>query len=289
MRSRVAPYVFISPFYIAFATFMVGPILMAFYAGFTSWRLGGVPEFIGLSNYLQLARDHLFRTAVRNTLFFTIVFNALVIPAAFLLALALNSKVVRFKRFFRTTLFAPITASFIALAIVFDLMLHRDFGFVNLTLNAVGLSSKVDWLKDPRIALWSFVLMRTWRTTGYYMAIMFAGLQALPEELFDAARVDGAGPLARTLHITLPLMKPILVFVAVMSSIFSLQLFDEPWVLNQGGPNYSTLTVVMYLYRTWFGFHNLGYASAISFALSLMMFGFSYAQLRLAREGEQRG
>lgn len=285
MRQQFAPYIFISPFYIGFTAFMVGPIVLAFYAGFTSWRLGAPPEFVGLSNYIQLIRDPLFRVAVRNTLTFTLVLNAIVVPAAFLLALALSSR-LRFRWFFRTSLFAPITASFIAMAIVFDLTLHRDFGFVNVMLNEIGLRSRVDWLKDPRIALWSFIIMRMWRTTGYYAAIILAGLQALPEELFDAAKVDGAGPAARVWHITLPLMKPILVFVTIMSSIFSLQLFDEPWVLNQGGPSYSTLTVVIYLYRTGFGYHNLGYASAISFALSLMMFGLSYAQLRLA--GERR-
>jgi ABC-type sugar transport system permease subunit len=284
----VAPYVFISPFYLAFITFMVGPIILAFYAGFTSWRLGHAPEFVGLANYIQLFKDALFRTAVKNTLFFTIVFNLLVIPTAFILALALNTRFVRFRQFFRTSIFVPITASFIALAIIFDLVLHRDFGFLNLSLNQLGILSRIDWLKDPRIALWSFIIMRMWRTTGYYTAIMFAGLQALPDELFDAARVDGAGPWARAVYIILPLMKPIILFVTVMSSIFSLQLFDEPWVLNQGGPNYSTLTVVMYLYRTGFGYHNLGYASAISFALSVLMFIVSYAQLRAGREAEQR-
>jgi lactose/L-arabinose transport system permease protein len=283
-KIKFIPCVFVSPFYIIFITFMVGPIAFAFYAGFTSWRLGSGLDFIGLANYIELFKDPLFRTALFNTFYFTAVFISIMMPTSFLLALALNSALLRFSNFYRTILFAPITASFIALAIVFDLMLHRDFGLVNSILRIIHLPGHIDWLRDPKFAMPSIILMRLWRSTGYYTMIMLAGLQTIPMELYDAAKVDGAGIFRRILHVTIPLMKPIFVFISVMSSIFSLQLFDEPWVLNQGGPNYATLTMTIYLYRNGFSFHKFGYASAISFILSTIMFTLSLIQLRLARE-----
>lgn len=283
-KCKIAPYLFVSPFYIAFLAFMLGPIVFSFYAGFTSWRLGSSLEFVGLANYVQLFNDPLFRVALTNTLYFTVVYNALMIPAAFILAVILDSRFVKGSHGFRTTLFTPITMSLIAIAIVFDLILHREFGLLNLALNTIGIPIRPDWLRNPRLALGSIVLMRLWRATGYYTAILLAGLQTIPPFLYDAAKVDGAGPFSRMYRITIPLMKPFLAFAFIMSTIHSLQLFDEPWLLNQGGPGYSTLTVIIYLYQNAFGFHKFAYGSAISFVLSLIIFGFSLLQLRLARE-----
>ena len=280
---KFIPYLFISPFYIIFAAFMLGPILFAFYAGFTSWRLGSGLDFVGLANYIELTKDPLFRTALFNTFYFTAVFIAIMMPTSFLLALALNSALLRFSNFYRVIFFAPITASFIALAVVFDLMLHRDFGLVNLILRVIHLPGHIDWLRDSKYAMHSIIFMRLWRSMGYYTMIMLAGLQTVPRELYDAAKVDGAGMFRSILHVTIPLMKPIFIFISIMSSIFSLQLFDEPWVLNQGGPSYATLTMTIYLYRNGFSFHKLGYASAISFVLTTIMFTLSLIQLRLVR------
>ncbi|MCL5074610.1 MAG: sugar ABC transporter permease [Chloroflexi bacterium] len=279
---KVAPYLFISPFFILFIIFWIGPILFSFYLGFTKWEAIGTPIFIGLSNYRQLLfSDPIFLLSVKNTFFFVIVYSIIMMGIAVPLALILNEGAVKFREAFRTAYFIPVTVALAVTALIFSMILSRDFGLLNLVLQALGFNLKPDWLNDSNLAMWSLIGARVWRVTGYYMVFVLAGLQAIDRELYDAAAVDGASTLRRVWHVTLPLLRPMLLFVLVMSSLWSFQIFEEPWILTRGGPANATLTLPIYLYQNAFQFSRFGYASAISYLMTLMMIVIAYLQVKI--------
>jgi ABC-type sugar transport system permease subunit len=229
-------------------------------------------------------RDPIFVKALRNTFVFTVVYNVIMISLATVLAVALDSQLVRAKGFFRSAYFAPVTVSLAVAAMLFDVILGREFGMLNMILRALGFAGRTHWLGDPDLALYAFIAMRIWRSTGYYAAIILAGLQSIPGDFLDAARVDGAGPLTMFFRITLPLLRPTMLFVVVTSTIVSLQVFDEPWILNQGGPANSTLSLVMYIYAQGFNFLRLGYGSALSIVFTLILLVFAAVEMKLLGE-----
>ena len=169
-------------------------------------------------------------------------------------------------------------------ALVYDHRMNRELGLVNSLISALGFSAKPDWLGSSTMAPWTILIMRLWRATGYYGAFIVAGLQSIPTELYEAARVDGASELRTVRHITLPLLKPMVLFVVVMSSIWSFQLFEEPWILFQGGPRNSTLTILQYLYQNTFLFSRMGYGAAISYVLTIIVVVFSVLQFRIFKD-----
>lgn len=279
--SPATPYLFLLPFFVAFAAFWIIPIVASFAFSFTSWSGLTEAEFVGLANYRQLLGDRTFWRAMTNTFLYVFVYNAIMLPLATVIALVLDSGFKRIAPAFRTAYFIPVTVSLVVVALVFDLLFNREFGPVNDVLGMLGIGANPNWLNSSTYAPWTIVIMRVWRATGYYSAFIFAGLQSIPRELIEAAHIDGAGELRVVWHVILPLLRPIMLFVLVMSSIWSFQLFDEPWILFQGGPGNSTLTVLQYLYQNTFLFSKIGYGAAISYVLTVVIIGFSLFQFRV--------
>ncbi|WP_243092770.1 carbohydrate ABC transporter permease [Thermus hydrothermalis] len=241
------------------------------------WRLeAGV-------NWGRLLQDPFFWIALKNTLFILLVQVPLMLALALLLALALNSALLRAKGFFRFAFFAPVVVGAVAYSAVFRLLFNTEFGAVNALLRALGHPG-YDWLYAPGPAMAVIVIALTWRWTGYNAIILLAGLQSIPKELYEAAELDGAGPWQRFWHVTLPGIRPVLLFALVLSIIGTLQLFTEPFLITGGGPGNATMTLGVYLYQQGFRSFNFGYASAIAYTVALLAALFSFLQMRLWRE-----
>jgi multiple sugar transport system permease protein len=248
----------------------------------------GSVRFVGLKNYATLLASPVFWKAMANTLYFVLVGGPLSVALSLAAALLLNEKLVRFKALFRTVFFAPVVTTLVAVAVVWRYLYHPRFGLLNQALGALGIAP-IDWLGNPRWAIPAIIVMAAWRSFGYNMVIFLAGLQAIPESVYEAARLDGAGPLQRFWRITLPLLRPTMMFVVVMTMIGYFQLFAEPYVLTggTGGPANATITVVMLMYKEGFRWWNMGYAAAIAFVLFLVVLAATSLQLALQR-GDRR-
>ncbi len=279
-QKRLAPFVFISPFYILFFVFFLGPSIFAFYLAFHEWTGLGAPKFVGLRNFLDLVEDRTFRQAVVNSAFYSGASLFVITPLSLLLAVALNSRFVRAKIVFRTIFFLPILTSTIAIALVFVLLYGTRYGLLNAPLVALDLGP-IDWLGSKvwsKIAVTGLIL---WRWVGFNMIYFLAGLQAIPQHLYEAAKVDGANQWQSFRFITVPMLRPVILFVAVIVLIGSAQIFDEPYILTEGGPAESSTSLAMYLYRVGLHFLSFGYASAIGAVFFIAIFAFSWMQLRI--------
>jgi multiple sugar transport system permease protein len=237
---------------------------------------------IGLGNYGAILRDPVFWIALKNTFYFVLVGGPLSVAVSLGAALLVHARTARLKPLFRTIYFAPVVTTLVAVAIVWRYVLHREFGLLNSALGAVGIDP-VDWLGDPTWAMPAIILLAVWKNFGYNMVIFVAGLQGIPGYLYEAAEIDGAGQLARFRHITLPMLAPTFLFVGIVTMIGYFQLFAEPYVMTQGGPVNSTLSVVLYMYEQGFRWWRLGYAAAIAFALFLIILAATLLQLRLQK------
>ena len=281
MRRNIWPYVFISPFFILFAIFGLFPYLYAFVLSFADWDGISQIKWVGLANYQQLLTDPVWWLSLYNSVWLLVV-TSLNLVIALVLAFILNSGLVRFKEVYRTAFFTPIVASSVAVSMVFASLFGLNYGLLNWVLSLVGLSP-VDWLGT---AIWvkpAIALVSIWRYFGWNTVIYLAGLQSIPTELYEAARVDGARWRDVFLHITLPLLRPVITFTVILSIIGALQLFEEPAMLTGGpfsnglgGPDRAGLTVVLNLYQTAFSFTQFGYAAAMSVGLFLVIVVFSY-------------
>ena len=281
ISKRLTPYLFISPFFILFLVFWVWPIIMSFYYSLLRWDGMSEPIFIGILNYKKLFSDSLFYQALKNTLILTFSYELILIPLCLIVAVLLNLIPGTLQRFFRSGYFIPVTMSSVVVAIIFNLVLGKNFGLLNNFLNIIGIKQNIDWLNNANTALWSILILRIWRNTGFYLLFIFAGLKAIPKALYEAATVDGANSRGIFFKITLPLLRPVITFVIFMSLIWQFQIFDEPWVLTGGGPNNATLTVLIYLYQRTFREFNLGYGSAISYIFTLIIAILSILQIKL--------
>lgn len=240
-------------------------------------------RFIGVGNYQDLLRNALFWRALTNTLYYSLVGGPLTILTALGAALLLNAKLARFKPLFRTIYFAPVVTTIVAVAVVFRFLYHARVGLLNRILDLAGIAP-IDWLGDPRWAMPALILFGIWKNFGYAAVIFVAGLQNVPEELYEAARIDGAGPIRQFRHVTLPELGPTFVFVGVITAIGFLQAFAEPYVLTpEGGPLNATLTIVMLMYREGFRWWNMGYAAAVAFVLFALVLLGTLAQRLLRR------
>ena len=287
MKRRLAGWIFIAPAMIAIAVFFVVPVVAALAMSFTDFDIYALADlrnlrFIGLANYLNLLQTPLFWQALLNTLFFVVVGVPLSIGASLGAALLLHSKLARFKGFYRTALFAPVVTTLVAVAVVWRYLLHTRYGLLNYALTGLGLPS-VDWLGDPTWAMPAIMLMSVWKNFGYNMVILLAGLQAIPEDLYEAARLDGAKRWALLRHITLPCLAPMLLVVSILTMAGHFQLFAEPYVMTQGGPAQRTVTVLYFMYEEGFKWWSLGSASAVAFVLFIFMFALTLLQLRVAK------
>lgn len=284
-RTALIAWLFALPFVVIFAVFMLGPLLGSFAMSFTDLgvkdlRSPFAVNFIAFDNFVALFQDELFVKSIFNTFYFVIVGIPLTMAAGLLLAVALNSGINRFRSVFRVGFYTPVVTSIVAVAVVWRFIL-QDSGLMNTVLGWVGISGP-DWLNDPVWAMPSIIVMAVWRNMGTLMIIFLAGLQAIPRELYEAAEMDGAGTWRRFTGLTVPLMRPTLLLGAVLLSVGFLQVFEEPFVMTQGGPLNSTLTISYYVYNQ-FGYGDYSLASAAAYVLFAFIAALSAVQFRLLR------
>jgi len=290
-QHKYAPYFFISPFYILFTLFFLFPTLFALVLGFLKWNSMGTPEWFALKNYERLFSDEVFWQSVVNTIFYGAASLFIVVPLALLEALALNSKLLKFRTFWRAVYFAPIVTSAVAIGLVFRMLYNKDFGLLNNFIVALG-GMPVDWLGNQGVVKIAVMGVVIWRWTGLLAVYFLAGLQSVSEELYEAAAIDGANSLQRFFNVTIPSLRPVILFVSVIVVIGSLQIFDDPQILfgsgTPGGPANAGLSIVQYLYGRGIGQLLYGYASAVGLFLFVGIFILSLLQFRLFRgfEGE---
>nr|WP_255611010.1 sugar ABC transporter permease [Lysobacter sp. ESA13C] len=239
-------------------------------------------RFVAFDNYLNLLRNPLFWSALGNTLYFVAVGVPLSIAVSLGAAMLLHSKLGLFKPFFRTAFFAPVVTTVVAVAVIWRYLFHTRYGLVNWVLSWVGIDP-VDWLGDPHWAMPTIILFAVWKNFGYNMIIFLAGLQAIPEDLYEAARIDGASPARQFRHITLPILGPVLLMVGILTLAGYFQLFAEPYVITQGGPLQSTVSVLYLMYEEGFKWWNLGNASAVAFLLFVLMTAVTSGLMWVAR------
>ncbi|MDO9093492.1 MAG: sugar ABC transporter permease [Rubrivivax sp.] len=284
MKSRqLAAWIFVAPALIAIGVFFALPVAAALLMSLTDFDIYALADlsnlrFVGLDNYAALLQRPLFWQALWNTVIFVVIGVPLSIGASLGAALLLHSKVARFQGFFRTALFAPVVTTLVAVAVVWRYLFHTRYGLINHALTQVGITP-IDWLGDPQWAMPAIVLLSVWKNFGYNMVILLAGLQAIPEDLYEAARLDGAKRWALFRHITLPCLAPMLLVVSILTMAGHFQLFAEPYVMTQGGPAQRTVTVLYLMYEEGFKWWSLGSASAVAFVLFVIMFGITMLQL----------
>ena len=288
LRRHFWPYLFISPFFILFAIFGLFPYLYAFFLSFNEWNGISPIEWVGLENYRDLLTDDVWWKAVYNSVWLMVV-TAFNLVIALVLAFILNSGLIRLKEVFRTAYFMPVIASSVAVAMIFAALFGFRYGTFNYLLGGVGID-RIDWLKDPTWIKPAIGLVVIWRAFGWNTVIYLAGLQSIPTDLYEAARVDGAGWRQVFVNITLPLLRPVITFTAILTIIGSLQLFEEPLIIaggaayssaSPGGTDQAGLTVMVNLYNTAFNYGKFGYAAAMSVALFVLIVAFSFVYNRL--------
>jgi multiple sugar transport system permease protein len=287
MTVRLAAWSFAAPALIVIGGFFLLPVAAAFALSFTDFDLYALASlenlrFVGLRNYFDLVQAPLFWQALGNTLYFVIVGVPLSLGLSLAAALLLNSPLARAQAFFRTALFAPVVTTLVAVAIVWRYLFHTRYGWVNQGLAALGIDP-VDWLGDPHWSMPTIILLAVWKNFGYNMVILLAALQAIPRELYEAARIDGAGIRQEFVHVTIPSLGPTLSLVSILTMAGYFQLFAEPYVMTEGGPLRSTFSVLYFMFDQGFKWWNLGVASAIAFLLFALVLAASEGLLRFAR------
>ena len=283
-----AAVLFLTPALLVIGLFFFLPVLAAFALSLTDFDIyaladPGTARFVGLKNYVELAQSGEFWQALWNTCYFVFVGGPLSVAVSLGAALLVSSRLVRLKGLWRTVFFAPVVTTLVAVAVVWRYLYNAQYGLLNYALGFVGLEP-VDWLGDPAWAMPAIIGLAVWKNFGYNMIIFVAGLAGISEELYEAARIDGAGPWAQFRHVTLPQLAPTFVFVGVITMIGYFQLFAEPYVMTEGGPLRSTVSVVFLMYEEGFKWWNLGYASAVAFVLFVLMLAGTLVQLRLQRD-----
>ncbi len=286
-QQRRAALWFVAPALLLMAVFFVVPVIGGLLLSLTDFDIYaiGAPEtarFVGLQNYRELADNPVFWTALRNTFYFVLVGGPLSILASLVAALQLNAPGVRLRPLFRTVYFAPVVTTLVAVAIVWRYLYHPRYGLINHVLGWFG-AGPIDWLGDPTWSMPAIILLAVWKNFGYAMLIFLAGLGSIPDELYDAAAIDGAGPWRRFVDVTLPGLAPTFVFVGVTTMIGYFQLFAEPYVMTQGGPLRSTTSVVLLMYEEGFRWWRMGVASSIAFVLLVITLVATMLQIRLQR------
>jgi multiple sugar transport system permease protein len=272
---------FIVPSLIPMLAFTVGPMLASLGISFTNWSLLAPAHWIALDNYRALWSDAEFRSSLVHTLVFIAGYLPLVLISGLAVALALNQR-IRGLAVFRTIYFLPVVTSWVVVALIWKWLLNPQTGVVDYLLGLVGIQGP-GWWVDPHWAMPSIILASAWKDIGFVMIILLAGLQSIPDDYYEAASLDGAGRLALFRHITLPLLSPALFFVVVISLINNFQVFDQVWVMTQGGPAGSTSVVMERIVKNAFSFGRMGYASAMSWVLFVVILMITLAQFRLQR------
>lgn len=287
LREGRAAWVLAIPFVLLFLVFTVWPVVQSLFMSITDTRAKDLRtpfsvDVIGFENYARALSDAGFLRAARNTAYFVVVGVPLTLVLALAAAVALDRGITRFRSAFRLGFYLPVITSIVAVAVVWQFLLRTEFGLINTVLGWVGITGP-NWLGDPNWSMPAIIMMAAWRNFGTGMIIFLAGLQAVPWMLHEAAAIDGASAWQRFRHVTLPLMKPTILFVSVTTMIGYLQFFEEPFVMTNGGPLDSTVSMSMYTYKQ-FGFGNYGYAASLSYIIFVVVAIVTAIQFRALRE-----
>jgi multiple sugar transport system permease protein len=261
---------FLSPSLIGLIFFVGIPIISSFGLTFFKWDLITPPEFVKFANYSRLIADANFWSSLKHTLQFIIGYIPFVLITSLSAALLLNEKLIG-KKLLRTAFFTPVVSAWVAVSLLWMWIFNPKFGLLNYLLSLIGIAGP-SWLFDPSWAMPAIILTSVWKDTGFFMVMFLAGLQNIPEIYYEAAKIDGAGRFKRFFNITLPLLAPITFFVMIMALINSFQVFDQVWIMTQGGPAGSTSVVVEQIVKNAFSYSRMGYAATISWALFLLVF-----------------
>ncbi|RDS82133.1 sugar ABC transporter permease [Dyella monticola] len=288
MNSQRAAWWFLAPAVIVLCVFFLVPVIAACGLSLTDLDLYALADihnlrFVAFDNYWALLHRPLFWAALWHTVYFVAAGVPLSMAVSLCAALLLHSPLVRCKPFFRTALFAPVVTTVVAMAVVWRYLFNTKYGLVNDALGVLGIHP-IDWLGDPHWAMPTIILFAVWKNFGYNMVILLAGLQAIPAELYEAARIDGASAWRQFQHVTLPMLTPTLLMVGILTVSGYFQLFAEPYVITEGGPLESTVSVLYLMYDEGFKWWNIGSASAIAFLLFVIMFIVTTCMLRITRE-----
>ncbi|MBI1296539.1 ABC transporter permease subunit [bacterium] len=278
LKARWA-YIFISPFFILFAIFGLYPLLLSVYLSFADWKGLGPIELVGLANFQRLLSDRVFWQSMLNGVILFLMYVPVMLFMALVLAVILNSGRIRGFRFFRTLIFVPFITNMVAAGFAFRILFTQNNGLINILLEAVGLPA-VPWLESVWGARVSLSILIIWAWLGYNMVLMLAGLQTIPKDLNEAAMVDGASSVRSFFAITVPLMRPVILFCAVTSTIGSFGLFAEVMALTGGGPANATLTPLLRIYNVAFANLRFGYASALAYVFFAFIFAATLVQFR---------
>ncbi|MGY0488620.1 carbohydrate ABC transporter permease [Streptomyces sp. WG-D5] len=287
-KQNLAGWLFSTPFLALFAVFMLFPIIATFVMSFTDFAQRNVRQpldanFVGFDNYVKLFGDDQFLRALFNTAYFVVVGVPLTIGLGLLVAVLLNNGIDRARTFFRVGFYAPVVTTIVAVAIVWRFVLDPSDGLIAGLGDQFGFTAP-DFLGSETWAMPSLILMAVWRNLGTVMVLLIAGLQAIPTEVREAARLDGASAWQELRRITVPLLRPTLLYATVITTIGYLNVFEEPFVMTQGGPSDATLTVSLDMYKQGFSFFNMGYASAMAYVLFVVIMGITVLQLRLMKD-----
>jgi multiple sugar transport system permease protein len=289
MKERRAAWTFIAPALVVIGAFFLVPVVAALLLSLTDFDLYALADlrnlrFVGLGNYVDVLKMPLFWKSLGNTLYFVLAGVPLSIALSLGAALLLDSKLARCKGFFRTALFAPVVTTVVAVAVIWRYLFHTRYGLINYALAKFDIAP-IDWLGDPHWSMPAIILFAVWKNFGYNMVILLAALQGIPNELHETARIDGASLVQRLRHITLPMLRPALLLVAIITVSGYFQLFAEPYVMTLGGPLQSTVSVLYFMYEEGFTWWSLGRASAIAFLLFALILGATWLLLRWGRRG----
>ena len=289
MKTSRAGWLFVTPALFVIGAFFAVPVLAALALSLTDYDLYALADphnlrVVGIGNYIDVLRTPLFWKALANTVWFVVLALPLSLALSLGAALLLNSPLARFKGLFRTALFAPVVTTVVAVALIWKYLFHTRYGLINYTLGQFGIDP-IDWLGDPHYSMPAIIIFAVWKNFGYNMIILLAGLQGIPVELYEAARIDGASAWRQFRHITLPSLKPVLLLVGIITMAGYFQLFAEPYVMTLGNPLQSTYSVLYYMYEEGFMWWSLGRASAIAFLLFALILVATRVLLRIARRG----
>jgi len=276
-RNTLLGWSFILPNFVGFATLTLIPVVILFYLSFTDWNAFGAAEWVGPENFGRLIGDGSFHTSLLNTLYYSALHIPLTFAVSLGLAMLLNRK-LRGVAFFRTAAFFPYITSIVAIAVVWNMLFSPEFGPINHFLSTIGIDNPPGWTTSADWSMPAVILVSVWREMGYYMLLFLAGLQTIPPELHEAARMDGANAVQRFRNVTLPSLRPTTFFVTVMLTIGSFKVFDIILVMTNGGPGQSTLVLSQYIYEKGFVENDFGYASSVSVVLFLICISVTVIQ-----------
>ncbi len=268
-KKKLLPYLLVSPYLLFVLVFVLFPVFFCFFLTFQKWNIIAPMHFIGLDNYSRLVHDRLFWKAIYNTLKFLLLHIPLQLVVSLFLAYLLNQK-MRAAAFFRASFFMPVIVSGVVVTILWQQLLGLDAGLVNRAFTSLGMN-KVGWLVNPDVAIYSIAVMATWKNVGLYVILFLVGLQTVPAQYYEAAKMEGATRWQQFYHITLPMINPTIFMVVILSTIGGFNLFIEPYIMTGGGPLNTTLSAVLYIYKQAFQYYNMGYSATLGFFYAIMI------------------